>query len=276
MDLGSRNGSNEYGVAIGNEATFTKEKYQKEGGLLGMNLLRLTIERAKSAKEAMEVIVDLLELYDQGGNHGYRKKELYHLSYIIADKKEAWVLETSGKYWVAEKVKDIKLISNTITIRGKGDIRHPELTENALNKGWCKNPEKFDFYNDYRDKFKLEQIFALGMNRCMRSYELLNCDMGNIDETTMMNIFRDHVPIKKDWNPAKDATYRSLCVHQKGIFTITQSTITMVSVLDDKIQTHWITGTATPCTAIFKPIFIPGGMPEIGTKTTAYYDSKNI
>lgn len=66
---------------------------------------RLGLERADTAEKALAVIVDLLEKYGQGGNCMESHMVFtYHNSFLIADRKEAWVLETSGKYWAAEKV----------------------------------------------------------------------------------------------------------------------------------------------------------------------------
>lgn len=66
---------------------------------------RLGLERADTAEKALAVIADLLEKYGQGGNCMESHMVFtYHNSFLIADRKEAWVLETSGKYWAAEKV----------------------------------------------------------------------------------------------------------------------------------------------------------------------------
>lgn len=273
---GAEMGANEYGVTIGNEEITTKEKRRKEGGLIGMDLLRLGLERGKTAKEALEVMIDLLELFEQGGNCGYRSKVSYHNSFLIADKKDAWVLETADNYWIAEQVKDVRSISNTLSIRGIGDMRHPELVEHAVKKGWCKDPEKFDFQEHYKGKYHIREIFALGRKRYKRSSSLLSKNKGKIDAKIMMSILRDHIPEKENWNPARNASFKSIGNHARDFVTRSQSTISMVSVLDEKIQTHWITGSSAPCTSIFKPFFLPGGMPTINTKTTEFYDKNNL
>jgi len=104
---GAEMGANEHGVCIGNEAVFTKllEKEGLEEKLLGMDLVRLALERAKSADEAVTVITDLLEKYGQGGPCSDTQTDFtYHNSFLIADRKEAWVLETAGALWAAENI----------------------------------------------------------------------------------------------------------------------------------------------------------------------------
>ena len=128
---GCEMGANEHGVVIGNEAVFTKAKVRKEPGLIGMDFIRLALERTRTASEALRCIIDLLEAHGQSGNCSYDQSLYYHNSFIIADSKEAWVLETADYQWAAKKVKDIYSISNAITIENEWDFNSDELVKFA-------------------------------------------------------------------------------------------------------------------------------------------------
>ena len=148
---GAEMGSNEFSVTIGNEAVFTRDPYGKKPGLIGMDFLRLALERSKTAHEALLLIIELLEKYGQSGNCGFAHKMYYHNSFLICDPGEAWVLETSGKEWAAEKVKDVRSISNAITIDDQWDMASQGLVAHALEKGWCKDPKQFSFSRCYSE-----------------------------------------------------------------------------------------------------------------------------
>jgi hypothetical protein len=124
---GAEHGVNLAGVAIGNEAIYTiDDPRASPPALTGMDLVRLGLERAATAAEAVTVIIDLLERYGQGGSgHDHRPKP-YWSSFLIADPTDAWVLETSGRDWATEQVSQTRAISNRTTIpQFDAQRRHP-------------------------------------------------------------------------------------------------------------------------------------------------------
>lgn len=113
---GAEMGINDCGVCIGNEAVSTKTSKENNVSLIGMDLVRLGLERSSSAKEAVNVIINLLEKYGQGGNCGYTKESYYDNSFLIMDRDELYVLETVGKNY-AVKRKSMASISNCLSIK---------------------------------------------------------------------------------------------------------------------------------------------------------------
>ena len=235
--FGCENGVNEYGVVIGNESVATKEPLN-DTGLLGMDLLRLGLERSQTAKEALNVITDLLKKHGQGGAHN--KKGLnYHNSMIIADPNEAYVLETAGEWWIVEIVKDFRSISNNISIRGKGDMRKKGIIQHAIEKGYCKDDDNFDFKMIFssspsHDEFPLNSRDGCSMNQLIRN-------KGKVTVPIMMEFLREHEV--------------GICLHKKNF----QSVGSQVSHLrrNGKKSIHWFLGSTIPCLGFYKPYVFP-------------------
>lgn len=125
---GVEHGVNEAGVAIGNETIYTTlDPRHAPPALVGMDLVRLGLQRAVTARAALEVIVGLLERHGQGGSGHVNAERPYWSSFLVADPAEAWVLETSGQAWAAEWVGGTRAISNRTTIPDfDAEHRHPK------------------------------------------------------------------------------------------------------------------------------------------------------
>ena len=234
---GAEMGANEYGVVIGNEAVYTHEPLSSKG-LLGMDLLRLGLERGRTAKDAVESILNLLQKFGQGGGCAYDDPSwMYHNSFIIADPKEAYVLETADKWWIIEKVKTVRSISNGITIRGKGDLRKKGIIQHAIEKGYCKNENDFDF----AVTFSGSSISSIPSpySRGGKTSILLNENVGKITSKLMMEFLREH--------------QAGICMH--GDFEATGSQVSQLR--NEGKSIHWFTGTTLPCISIYKPYVFP-------------------
>lgn len=114
---GLEHGVNEHGVAIGNEKVWTVDDPRAAPpALLGMDLVRLGLERGTDAATALDAMVALLEEHGQGGSGEQRGDEPYWSSFLVVDGCGGWVLETSGRSWVAQPVGDGAAISNRLTL----------------------------------------------------------------------------------------------------------------------------------------------------------------
>lgn len=272
---GAEMGANERGLVIGNEALFTKIPYAKNG-LLGMDLLRLALERATTAREGVKVITDLMAEFGQGGNHSNAHQTYYHNSYILADPHDAWALETAGPHWAAKKIRGIYSISNGITIENDFDLASPNLVKFAAEKGWCKNESDFNFARCYSDLIFTR--FSDCTKRRTRSMEILEQQRGQITAQAMMNALRDHGQADGSQRSADESLAGAdICMHAGfGPIRISQTTGSMVSYLDANAPLHFVTATAAPCTSVFKPVWIDASLPDLGPLPTSTFDSATL
>lgn len=273
---GAEMGANEHGVVIGNEAMHARIPAQRRRALIGMDLVRLGLERAASAAQAVDVITTLLEAYGQGGDCGHLGRFYYQNGFIIADPTEAYVLETVGRGWVVETVTGARALSNAYSIGAGYDAVSDGLNTYAREQGWLDADGRFDFAGRLIDEARDASSFGRG--RCARGGELLARRSGTLTSADMMAILRDHGPEAEDnpdWTPA-DTLRRSICMHAATGPRRSQSVASMVSELGPEAAVHWVTGTSAPCLSLFKPVLFKTGLPPQGPAPTGAFDPETL
>jgi secernin len=221
---GAEMGANEHGVVIGNEAVFTKEPTKGEPGLLGMDLLRLALERATTAEEAVHTIVDLLERHGQVGSCSHEHPSFtYHNSFLVADQRGAIVVETAGRHWASEMVTGrARSISNGLTIPG--------------------------FAERYRDPLR-GRVAQCAVRRQLTQ----RLATAAVDPLDMMEILRDNGTGGGPRWSWVNGSMRGPNMHAGGLVTASQTVSSWVADLRGE-PLHWVTATADPALSLFKPV----------------------
>ena len=146
---GCEMGANEFGVVGGNEAVHSllASELGSTPRLLGMDLLRLALERGATAADAARICGELLQAHGQGGACAEDDDWTYENGFLFADQTEAYVLETCGvHHWACERVPPgtCRNISNGLSIRTQCTTSDG-LQELCKAKGWWDGESTFDW-----------------------------------------------------------------------------------------------------------------------------------
>lgn len=262
---GGEMGVNESGVAITTSPLASGSEAESSAGLPGMDLVRLGLERADSAEEAVEVVTELLRQHGQGGRAGVGHDEQYDSGFIIADHAGAVVLETYGRDWALRKVPTRGWLAATVTESGGwgGD----DAGARASANGPARAPGP-----------PLADRLALALNQAddreTRVETLLEADFGRLDAQAAMTILRDH-GASEPFDPSGRLRGRTICEHAgTGPLRRSQCTGSMVADLRPDGATAWFTSAAAPCTAVFFPVWLDAGLPGLGPAPTGSFDPR--
>jgi dipeptidase len=168
-------------------------------------------------------------------------------------------------------------ISNAITLGKQWDLASPDLVTHAIEKGWCKSAAEFDFAQAYSDF--LYTRFSDARKRCAATMTALQTESGRATPASMMAALRLHTDADAaDWSPARGFTGATVCMHAGyGPVRRSQTTGSLVAYLHPARPLLFVTGTAAPCTSIFKPLWLDTPLPEVvGPPPTGLYDPRTL
>ena len=259
---GLETGVNEHRVAIGNEKVFTVDNpYAVEPALLGMDLVRLGLERSRTADEALAVMTELLARHGQGGVGDRTHDEPYFSSFLLADPRRAWVLETSGRTWAARPVDQTAAISNRLTLgpdwtRASDDVRAGT---------------DFDTYRLARAPTGHADIRLAANRACLAAGSEV------LTPRILAAQMRHHG--ERPWGPPggdltsvsapppatmPDGTGVSVCMHVRGYQATASSMIAELPADPGRPARAWV-APGSPCVSVYVPVFPPEGGPgELG------------
>ena len=267
---GYEHGFNEHQVVIGNESLPSRLGTSGKPKLIGMELVRLGLERAKTASTAVEVITDLITRYGQGKFENADGVRTYDNIFLIGDPRSAFVIEAVGHDWAVKRLSHNHSISNVGMLGADADrvslsARDAAATFGLFNGG---GEEDFNFASVFADT----AASASGIARRNRSTALLKASAGRLDAGKMMGILKDH---SSGDNPTEAAVVDvagpvSLCVHRQDASLPATTAASLVADLDGegrRLPVYWCC-LYSPCLGVYLPMFIEGELPPklaIGT-----------
>ena len=255
---GVEHGLNEHGVAIGNEKIWTTGRPRDRApALLGMDLVRLGLERAESADHALAVMSELIETYGQGGSGERDTVEPYDSSFLIADAHGGWMVETCDRTWVAQPVGAGAAISNRISIERHWTAASPDVPAGANFQSW-RHPRTPTTIADHR-LVATRACVAEGPRTTANSVVATLRDHGHGPWGAPLGPAGSTSPLPTD--PGDDHRGVTVCMHVRGYQATTASMVCCVDPNPANGARAYV-ALGSPCVSVYVPVFPTAGIPS--------------
>ena len=245
-------GANEKGLFIGNEAEGSRMPKEAEEGITGMAILRTALEKAATAREAIDVIADLLKEHGQNANAHPTMDRRYENTFILCDPEEAWVMETAGREWTAKKVEDFAAVSNCYQITDDYDLCSEGMEQLVTDNRWLRPGEKVNFAKAFTAPADRQRNSVARMRRMQK---LVTEKMTVKD---MQKIFRDHFEGELN-EPRFGSCYGNfvtICMHAlTGGIDSSQTAASMIMSYDERWKFKFLWAAGLPCLSVYIPLY---------------------
>lgn len=241
-------GVNEHRVAVGNEKIWTTAPvHRAPDALLGMDLVRLALERGTDADTALDELGAALEKHGQGGNGEFEHPEAYCSSFLIVDPNGGWQVETRGHSWAAAPISGSAAISNRVALRTEWTRASADVEPGTDLDSW-RHPGVDPALADVRLAVTRERLAG----------------SPDPDPADLVSLLRDHAGVR--WGrpgssgtvaapgpPGRDFTGLSVCMHLPGVSVTTASLVAFLPRDRTRPVQVWC-AIGSPCASVYVPI----------------------
>lgn len=255
---GLEHGVNEHRVAIGNEKVWTVDDATvAPPALLGMDLVRLGLERARSADEALETITALLEAHGQGGSGELDHDEPYFSSFLVADARGGWVLETSARTWAARPIEHGAAISNRISLGTdwtRASTNVPAGTDFQVWRDPGTPVAIADLRLEATGACAARGAEATGPRDLVATLRHHGERPWGAPGSDPADVSSPPATVDADWNGI------TVCMHVRDYQATTASMVAELAEDPDAPRRAWV-AVGSPCVSVYVPVFPPFGIP---------------
>ncbi len=226
------------------------------------------LERCQTARQAFELLTTLISKHGQGGTSGYATQAGTDNVFLLADPRDAYVVEAAGSTWAALECQDVRAISDLGLIRQDWQRLSPGLGEQVIAQGWWHDDgSKLDF----SASLSVDQTGSdSALRRWGRATLLLEQQRGKHDFASLRQILGDHYEgTRHEVDPLAPAGPTPLCRHaaDRKRSATAGSLIAELASPGSRPALAWCTY-GPPCAGIYLPLFLAGELPEFLTRSS--------